>query len=296
MAAKVRKPSPILDAAAATIGAASDGLVSRDSRFRHTFEVPVSRVHPDPEQARKVFAEADIDSLAATMAESGQLQPILLRRHAERRGEWVIVAGERRWRAARRNGWPTLLAIEHDGDPEVAALIENLQRVDLNAVEEARALQRLLDGKGWTQSQAAAALGQTKGEVSATLRILSLPLAVLDEVLTSELELPRNALVELARIEDPAARAALIAEARRGALTIKAIRAAKEPRPGGEAPGREPGAPRDPPSVRFSMAVLDRLAERLRGLRVSREALSAEDRARLVRLREEIDELLRRRD
>ena len=167
MAPKPKAASPVLGATMAAIGHAGELLVTRDSRFRHTFEVPLNRISPDPDQPRKVFTEAEITALAATMAEQGQLQPVLLRRTPGQRGDFILVAGERRWRAARLNGWSEILAIEHDGDPEVVSLVENLQRVDLTPVEEARGLQRLIEGKGWTQTQAAEALGKSKGEVSA---------------------------------------------------------------------------------------------------------------------------------
>ncbi len=296
-AARARRPSPVLGAAMALIGEAGDTLVPKDSRFRHTFEAPVDRNRPDPEQPRKVFTEAEIAALAATMAEQGQLQPILLRRDAERRGNYVIVAGERRWRAAHLNGWPTVLAIEHGGDAEVAALVENLQRVDLTAVEEARGLDRLIKGKGWTQAQAAEVLGKSKGEVSATLRILTLPQPVLDGVLTSELDIPRNALIELARIEDTAVRDRLVDLARSGGLTIKAIRAAKEaetPEDKGAA-GAEPGKPTERPELptrQFSLKTLDRLTSKLRAYREAGMTMSEGERRHLEDLRREVDALL----
>ena len=131
-------------------------------------------------------------------------------------------------RAARSLGWTSILAIEHQGDPEVAALIENLQRVDLSPIEEARGLQRLITDKGWSQDQAAAALGKTKGDVSAILRILTLPDEILVPVLTSELKPAKNVLIELARIDDPATLRRMAALATDGKLTIRAIRQARE--------------------------------------------------------------------
>ena len=297
MAARAKRPSPVLGAAMALIGEAGDTLVPKDSRFRHTFEAPVERIRPDPEQPRKVFTEAEIASLAATMAEQGQLQPILLRSDPEQRGSYVIIAGERRWRAARFNGWPTMLAIKHEGDAEVATLIENLQRVDLTTVEEARGLDRLIKGKGWTQAQAAEVLGKSKGEISATLRILTLPQTVLDGVLTSELDIPRNALVELARVESMTIRDGLIELARNGGLTIKVIRAAKE----AEAPVENSAAsdeaalpakrPR-PPAEQFSFGTLGRLSSKLRAYREAGRTVSEDERRHLEDLRREVEALL----
>ncbi|WP_119681499.1 ParB/RepB/Spo0J family partition protein [Indioceanicola profundi] len=295
MAGKAKRPSPILGAASAMIGDASDTLVTRDSRFRHTFEAPLERIRADPGQPRKRFDAAEIQALAATMAEQGQLQPILVRRDPDSRAGWIIVAGERRWRAAALNGWPALLAIEHSEDPEVAALIENLQRVDLTPVEEARGLQRLIEGKGWSQNQAAQALGKSKGEVSATLRILSLPEEILDGVLTSELDIPRNALVELARIESGTVRDQLVELARKGMLTVRSIRAAREAeeqkstvQSGEPAPTRTGSKA----GIHFSVRGLEKMTTALHAARTAGHTLGAEERRCLEQLKAEIDSIL----
>ena len=281
MARRARPPSPILGAAAATIEAESRALVT-NSVFRHTFEVPVAAVEADPGQPRRSFDEAGLRQLAATMDERGQLQPILLRRHPGGRNRWVIVAGERRWRAAGLLGWSSLLAIEHDGDPEVASLLENLQRVDLTVIEEARGVRRLMETKGWTQSQAAEAVGRSKGELSAVLGILHLPPELLDEVLTSEPPIPRNTLIELARVKDPDELRRLAATLREGGMTIRELRQAKA----------AAERPAEPPQIRFSTTVLDRLAHRLSDMRAAGRHLDEQDRRRLERLRAEIDALL----
>ena len=208
------------------IADASAGLVTQGSQFRHSFEVAIGDIDADPQQPRKLFAESEIAGLAASMTEQGQLQPILLRRDPAHADRWIIVAGERRWRAAQSVGWTTLLAIETDGDPDVVTILENLQRVDLSPIEEARGLQRLITRKNWSQDRVAAALGKSKSEISAALRILTLPDELLDVVLTSELPLARNTLVELSRLDVPT-RNALLARVGVGALTVQAIRAAR---------------------------------------------------------------------
>lgn len=284
MARRARAASPILGAVAATINAESRALVT-DSGFRHTFEVAVGSVDADPDQPRRAFDEAGLAQLAATMEEQGQLQPILVRRHPSDRSRWMIIAGERRWRAAQSLGWRNILAMEHDGDPEVAALLENLQRVDLTVIEEARGIRRLLDSKGWTQSQAAEALGRSKGDLSAVLGVLSLPSAFLTEVLTSELDIPRNVLVELARVKDAAEMARLTALARAGRLTVRELRHERD-----AVGATKPHA--DRPAIRFSLSVLDRLTQRLSEIRATAQKVAPEDRAKLERLRAEIDALL----
>jgi ParB family chromosome partitioning protein len=293
----MKRPSPILGAAAAMIDEEASGLVTTAGRFRHSFEAIVAAIEPDPEQPRKTFPEAEIAALAATMEERGQLQPILVRSNGPTKKKWIIVAGERRWRAAKLNNWPTILAIEHDGDPEVASLLENLQRVDLTPVEEARGLQRLIEGKGWSQDQAAAALGKSKSEVSGVLRILTLPEDLLDAVLTSELAITKHALVELARVEQVETRRHLFELARLGNLTVRTIRLAR----GGAVP---PAAPvgdgsrsteipiSKPMAARFSFRALSKVTDKLREERHAGRHLAAKERSYLEALRAEIDELL----
>jgi ParB family chromosome partitioning protein len=280
--AKPQRRSPILGAVSNMIGAASDTLVTDSSRFRHSFEVALESITADPTQARKHFDADEIAALATTMREQGQLQPILVRRDPTLRNRWVIIAGERRYRAARLNGWTSLLAIEHGGDPEIAALIENLQRVDLSSLEEARGLKRLITDKNWTQDRAAAALGKTKSDISATLRILSLPSHLLEQVLTSEPQTPKNVLVELARVEDLASLQALAALAGTGGLTIRAIRAARSA-PIARQPTKQTG---------WRMQGVAQATRCLQEARNERHQLDEKDRQALRVLRDEIEILL----
>ncbi len=269
------------------IGEASGTLVTSGGRFRHSFEVDTAAISPDPTQARKTFDMEEIAGLANTMADQGQLQPILLRRDTDTRGRWIIIAGERRWRAAQLNGWSTVLAIEHNGDPEVAALIENLQRVDLSPVEEARGLQRLIAEKNWSQDRAAAALGKSKSDVSAMLGILDLPEELLDRVLTSELLVSKNVLIELARVEGEGVQKRLVKLAMEGGLTIRAIRQARS-----IAEKPEPAAA-EPAASTFDKGRLMRMGQYLAAWRPQTDKLSEHDRLALHNLRAEINALLR---
>lgn len=293
MSAKAKRPSPILNAASAIIDEASDRLISAASRFHHTFEADLDAIESDPNQPRKIFSDEETAALAATMEERGQLQPILIRQDPGGKGKWFIVAGERRWRAAKLNGWSTILAIEHNGDPEVASLLENLQRVDLTPVEEARGLQKLIEGKGWTQDQAAEALGRSKSEISGTLRILTLPNDILTAVFTSELEIPKNALIELARIEGLLEREYLFKLARQGRLTVRGIRALREGKGARKSEaGTASESPREHSSTGFSLRTLDKLARDVRAVRESGRSIADREKAHLERLRREIDDLL----
>jgi ParB family chromosome partitioning protein len=161
----------------------------------------------------------------------------------------------------------------------------------LTPVEEARGLQRLITGKHWTQSAAAEALGKSKAEISATLRILTLPSTVLDGVLTSELDIPKNALIELARIANPSVRDRLVKQALEGALTIRIIRAAATEIDEDTANRNTSPVPRrsaDP----LGKIALDRLERGLHDACVAGRSLSTMERERLRRLQGKIEELL----
>jgi len=216
-----RRPSPLLTANADAIGAAAEGLVTRSSRFAHSREIDIDQLRPDPRQPRKTFDEEKLGQLAESMRLHGQLQPVLVFPDGPR--AFVILAGERRWRAAQILGWPTLLAIElPDADRPVVQLVENMQREELSAIEEAHGMTELMRERGWTQRRVAETLGRSEAEVSRSLRLLDLPAAILDRLATSQV--PRNVLYELSRVDDPGALAALVEQAAAGTLTVRAAR------------------------------------------------------------------------
>lgn len=141
----------------------------------HPVELDLQDLKPNPRQPRNVFDEEDLRSLADSIRQSGVLQPILVRRQ---NGGFEIVAGERRLRAAKIAGLTRVPVVVRDIDDQSLlqiALIENLQRRDLNAMEKARAFKQLLDLNGWTQDQAAQALGLGRPTVANFLRLLELP-------------------------------------------------------------------------------------------------------------------------
>lgn len=276
-----------LASAMATIDDAKTLIIKRGSTFNHSFEADVAKVQPDPAQPRKSFADTEITELAATMQAQGQLQPILVRPNAAERGGWIIVAGERRWRAARLNGWPSILAVEFSGDHDVATLLENLQRVDLTPVEEARGISRLIVEKSWSQTQAGIVLGKSKSEISSLLRILDLPADVLDGVSTSKLALPRNVLSELARLPEGPGRDELLAAARSGNLTLRMLRSTREAAPSSPRPA-EPGAGRT-----IGAITIYRMADQVRRLQAAKPVLDKPQRDALLSLQEAIAAILR---
>ena len=139
--------------------------------------LPVREIEPDPEQPRKTFDETALAELSQSIAENGLLQPIAVRPKKAGPG-YIIIAGERRWRAARMAGLdevPVLIKDVTDEQAAALALIENLQREDLDPIEEAEGCQQLIDKYGLTQESAAKKLGKSRSAVTNSLRLLALP-------------------------------------------------------------------------------------------------------------------------
>ncbi|MBQ2720938.1 MAG: ParB/RepB/Spo0J family partition protein [Clostridia bacterium] len=149
--------------------------------------VGISEVEPNKSQPRKFFDKEKIAELSTSIAEHGLLQPIIVRKVDER---YQIISGERRWRASRMAGLTEIPVIVKDIDDKTAleiGLIENLQREDLNAVEEAKGYRTLIDEYGLTQEEIAKRVGKSRPVVANALRILALPQDILDLVLAGKL-------------------------------------------------------------------------------------------------------------
>jgi ParB family chromosome partitioning protein len=142
--------------------------------------IRIADISPNRFQPRRVFSEPELAELEASLKSSGLLQPITVRTRAGG-GGWELVAGERRLRAATRLGWTEIPAVVHEFDDQqmlTLALVENLQRSDLNALEEAEGYQRLIEEFQLTQQQVADAVGKDRTTITNLLRVLALPLAV----------------------------------------------------------------------------------------------------------------------
>mgnify|MGYP003302100302 FL=1 len=138
-------------------------------------EIGILEIDRNPEQPRRIFDEEALQSLADSIREAGILQPLLV---VEENGRYRIVAGERRFRAARLAGLssvPCIVRSMSQQEQMEAALIENIQREDLNAIEEAKAIRQLMENCGYTQEQAASRLGKSRPAVANLLRLLNLP-------------------------------------------------------------------------------------------------------------------------
>ncbi len=185
-----------------TEAAAAQGVAAAD-HF-----VPIERITPNPDQPRKSFVKEDLDDLAASIKEKGVLQPLIVRKRAD--GSFEIVAGERRWRAAQMVQLHELPVIVRDfTDIEVleVAIIENIQRSDLNPVEEAAGYRQLMNQHGYTQEDMATALGKSRSHIANLLRLLNLPDVVIEMLRAGDLSagharalIPAENATELAKI------------------------------------------------------------------------------------------------
>lgn len=139
---------------------------------------PIDRVRPNPDQPRKRFDDAELDALANSIREKGVVQPLIVRPDPIEPGAWQIVAGERRWRAAQRAGLhevPVVVRRLDDAEVLELGILENVQRADLNPIEEAAGYAQLIERFGHTQERLAAAMGKSRSYIANALRLLSLP-------------------------------------------------------------------------------------------------------------------------
>lgn len=222
--------------------------------------IPVSSIEPHPAQPRRIFAEEALAELAASIQARGVIQPIIVRPHGHR---FQIVAGERRWRAAQRARLHDIPAIVRDfSDDETLeiALIENIQRQDLNAIEEAQAYQRLVDQYGHTQEALGKLVSKSRSHVANLLRLLDLPAKVQTLVGTGQLSMGHaRALITAS---DPEA---LAEEVLRRGLSVRET----EKLAASGKPARQKSLPIEYKGAGADIAALERQLGDLLGLKVS---------------------------
>lgn len=225
-------------------------------------EIEVSRIRPNPHQPRMLFSEESIGELAQSIAERGVLQPILLRPTDD---GFEIVAGERRWRAAQRARLHTIPAIVREIDPATTAelaLIENVQREDLNAIEEAEGYRQLIERHGHKQDGVARLVNKSRSHVANLLRLLDLPEMVRQSLMKGDISMGHARAVAAAQNPE-----ALTKEIIANGLSVRqAERLASKDRPGsGRGIGRTGG--RDESADADRLALERQLSEML-GVRV----------------------------
>ncbi|TGY89007.1 ParB/RepB/Spo0J family partition protein [Marinicauda algicola] len=254
-------------------------------------EIPIELIEPNPDQPRKRFTEADLAELAESVAEKGLLQPLLVRPLPGDGDRYQIVAGERRWRAAQRarlHQVPVIVREFTDRETLEIAIVENVQRADLNAVEEARAFKQLIENFGHTQDEVARAVGKSRAHIANTLRLLALPRPVLDRLEAGEIT-PGHARA-IASATDPAALAERIV---REGLSVRAAESLARQSGAPTRPGSGPkakGGEKDPDTRALEADLSDRLGLEV-DLRHAGEA--GELRIRYSSL-EQLDDLCRR--
>jgi ParB family chromosome partitioning protein len=238
--------SALLPTAAAPAAAAD--------RVRTYFQAQIEEVYPAPDQPRRRFPDAELAELATSIKGHGVIMPLVVR--PRREGGYTLIAGERRWRAAQRAGLREVPVVVQDVDPREAferALVENLQRQDLDPLEEAAAYHRLVTEFGLTQDQVAERVGKDRSTVANAMRLLKLPAAVRELVEARKLTMGHaRALLALATAGDLEAAAREVVA--RG-LSVRATEALVKKRLAG--PAKKAAAPE-----RKSASVRD-LEERL---------------------------------
>ncbi len=168
-------------------GASASMDRSGDQGLREFIRCPINRVKPDPNQPRRNFDKEALNDLVISIREQGIIQPLIVRRVGD---NYELIAGERRWRAAQLAGLkevPLVIKDVTEGQAFEMALVENIQREDLNPIEEAEAINRLLTEHNYTQAELSERIGRNRSTISNSLRLLGLPLEVKQMVLNREM-------------------------------------------------------------------------------------------------------------
>jgi ParB family transcriptional regulator, chromosome partitioning protein len=262
---------------------ARDRLFQISADLPRIVEVDIAGIAPNPEQPRTHVTEEELEGLKASIERHGLLQPILVQRRDD--GGYVLVAGQRRLAAVQALGRTTIPAILVGGDPGEVALVENLQRQDLDPFEEARAVARLMERHGYSQGEVGAVIGKKQNTVSALLALNRLPSRISEEY-RSYRDISRSVLIELAQVPKERDQLDLWENVKRGVLKVRDVRdegrilkTVSRPKPTAD------------DTLRRFLGMGDRV---LRELRTSPEAAMADRkmRARLQALHKALGEVL----
>ena len=259
--------------------------------------IPIELLRRNPQQPRRHFGEEELEELAASIRERGVLQPILVRPAPGAAGEWQIVAGERRWRAAQRAGLHELPAMVRDlSDTEVLeiGIIENVQRADLDPLEEARGYHALIDRFGRSQAEVAQTVGKSRSHVTNALRLFGLPPSVQEHLTTGRIS-PGHARAIMGA-PDPAALAERIVSKGLSVRQSEALGREASSRPEPRARAVRARTP-PPPAVTKDpdIAAIEQDTAMALGLKVAIEDRDGAGEVRVTyRTLEQLDDVLRR--
>ncbi|WP_448208203.1 ParB/RepB/Spo0J family partition protein [Azospirillum sp. sgz302134] len=260
------------------------GVFGLSNNFPRVVEIDTDRISPNPSQPRRHFDEEALASLANSIERDGLLQPITVQAAPEKPGHYILVAGERRWRAHQLLERPTIFAIVTEGNAHEIALIENVQRVDLDGLELAHGYAKLMSNHGYSVEEVGQVVGLDEGRVRRTLSILGLPQSILDEYAVGyRHSVSRSVLEEIAAVSDPSLQAKLWEQAKAGGgLTVRGVREAK----------RNADETEDWKRRRSLETSIGKVAKTITLIREARDTLDDGQRQRLRSLRDQIDELL----
>jgi ParB family chromosome partitioning protein len=245
------------------------------------YQLPLEAISPDPGQPRKTFDEQALEELSQSIKQNGVLQPVIVRAMPEQANRFLLVAGERRWRASKIAGLESIPAIISKGNPREISLIENIQRENLKPIEEAEAFREMIEQHGYTQEQLAQAVGKARTTVTEVLSLTRLPAALREECRRADI--PRRILVEVAKQKSEKAMLALFSRVRLGGLKGDQVREITRSK-GKEAQGQ---------AVAMLFAI-DRFSQSLGKL--TWDTMEIEERAALLdnlqQLRDRLDDLI----
>jgi ParB family chromosome partitioning protein len=243
------------------LGRGHEVLIGGSAATAELLHIPVESIHPNPRQPRRRFEPEATAGLAASIRHQGVLQPVIVRRRAA--GGYELIAGERRWRAAREAGTPTLPAVVRDADDRetlLLGLVENVARENLSPVEEARAYAVLTDEFDLPLGEVAARVGRSKPSVSNRLRLLELPEEVLWMLARGDIT-EGHARAVLA-LPDDAARTRLARRIASDGMTVRAAERAAQDGGARRRPRRTTASAVDPHLAARARAAAERLTGR----------------------------------
>ena len=248
------------------LGALLGDYLESDMPETEVRRLPVGSIVPNPLQPRQVFSEEELAELVSSIRENGLLQPLLVRPDPSSGDRYQLVAGERRFRSVQRLAWTDVPVVVREVSDEallVLALVENLQREQLNALEEAEGYQGLIDRFGLTQEEVAHAVGKERSTVANTLRLLKLPPSI--RKLLQRGDLGMGHARALLSVEDPVRAAELARRAVSEGWSVREVeRQARSVRSGGPSSrARGPRRSSDPVILALEEALRERLSTRV---------------------------------
>jgi ParB family transcriptional regulator, chromosome partitioning protein len=260
-----------------------DPLFGAGGKLPKLVELRLETIRLNPDQPRKTFDDETLAELASSIEQHGLLQPITVKR-IPGEDEYLLVAGERRYRAVQKLTRPTITAIITDGNADELAVIENLQREDLRPLEQAEALARLQEAHGYNQAQLAKVIGKGRTAINELLQLVTLPEEIRRESLTSDT--PKAVLIEIVRVKNPEAQRALWEKVKNGG-TVRAARATKK--------SDEVKDAQTFTTTTKALAAAKGLLRRLQELAPGELTANHDQYQELVRVKAEIDELMERK-